>query len=213
MRLFLRAGSGRNKVPTLFLPHVLIELWTSREYKSIEKWFGGERQSDMEHKQAIKYKRWLFICCHCSGPGICLALIDFRLVPMWLISLLSTASVVFSQLVESSKTKLITLVFPLKTQNDFPRCRPAGTCSGQGILNVSQRGRNAMHLISRKAKTCACAVRKKKKKKGAGWWTSYGVDLDCFLGSLRRLVQMRQLIREQTCYFAVCWLLTFTEQS
>lgn len=79
---------------------------------------------------------------------------------MWLI--LSTASVVFcSQLVESSKTKPIPLVFLLKAQNDFPRCRPAGTYSGQGILNVSQGGRNAMQLISGKAKT---RVNEKKKR-------------------------------------------------
>lgn len=79
---------------------------------------------------------------------------------MWLI--LSTASVVFcSQLVESSKTKPIPLVFLLKAQNDFPRCRPAGTYSGQGILNVSQGGRNAMQLISGKAKT---RVNEKKEK-------------------------------------------------
>lgn len=70
-----------------------------------------------------------------------------------------------------------------------------------------------MQLISRKAKTRvnACAGRKKKPKKqqGAGCRTSYCIDVNYFLGSLRRLVQTRLLIREQPCLLA----LIFSEQS
>lgn len=48
---------------------------------------------------------------------------------------------------------------------------------------------------------------KKKQQQGAGCRTSYCVDVNYFLGSVRRLVEARQLIREQPCYFAVYWLL------
>lgn len=53
----------------------------------------------------------------------------------------------------------------------------------------------------------ACAGTEKKKQQGAGCRTSYCVDVHYFLGSMRRLVEARQLIREQPCYFAVYWLL------
>lgn len=56
-RLFLRAGLGRSKVATLFLPYVLIELWANREYRNRLKSGVEKRDSQTWNINSLFKKR------------------------------------------------------------------------------------------------------------------------------------------------------------